>query len=124
VGTTGKQLPGSSKNSVSATLNYGVTLIPSYNLLLSLNGNYHSSILFNLAATQGAPDQRSSSYEIMNFTAAVNHDAWRWAAYVNNLADRQNVMAPPNQPNFLNGLSNDTLVSRPREIGVRIGYTF
>jgi hypothetical protein len=43
---------------------------------------------------------------------------------VSNLFDKQEILAPPAQPNQLENLTNDVIVNRPREIGLRIAYAF
>ena len=68
--------------------------------------------------------QQSSTYEIMNVSAALIHKPWRAALYVTNLFDRQNILVPPTQFNELGKLTNDYLVNPPREIGIRLAYTF
>jgi hypothetical protein len=44
--------------------------------------------------------------------------------YVTNLFEKEEFLAPPSQPNALNNLTNDYLVNPPREIGLRVGYSF
>jgi iron complex outermembrane recepter protein len=68
--------------------------------------------------------QHSSSYEIMNLTAALSHESWRFTLFVTNVFDKQEILSPPSQPNQVNNLTNDYLVNPPREIGVRVGYSF
>ena len=68
--------------------------------------------------------QHSSSYEIMNLSAALIRRPWRATLYVTNLFDRQNILVPPTQFNELGKLTNDYVVSSPREIGIRLAYTF
>ncbi len=68
--------------------------------------------------------QQSSTYEIMNISAALIHKPWRTALYVTNLFDKQNILVPPTQFNELGKLTNDYLVNPPREIGIRLAYTF
>jgi len=126
MGKAGTQLPGSSKNNVSATLVYSRYVGPGYGLSLSLNGSYHSPILFDYGATPGFSTQvrQSSSFAIMNLSAALTHNRWTATLYGTNILNRQNVLAPPSQPNQVGGLTNDYTVSRPRELGLRVGYDF
>lgn len=95
-------------------------------MLLSLNGSYHSLILFDYAATPGFSSsvRQSSSFETMNLTAAVTHQSWRFVLYGTNILNRQNILVPPSQPDQVGDLTNDYTVSRPREVGLRVGYTF
>ena len=124
-GKSGQQLPGSPKTSATATINYDRNLTPGYDLTLSLNGTYRSAVLLGLASAEGnTPVQRSSSYAIANFSAAVNHKSWRAVWYVTNLLDKQEILVPPFNPGQVGDLTNDYVVNRPREIGLRIAYTF
>ena len=127
-GTKGQQLPGSPKTSLSAALMYDTILTPGYDLALSLNGVYRSLVKMQLAPTLGSSTvQQSSSYEILNFSAAVNHNSWRYTAYVTNLLNRQEILVPPLQPgaeNDFNRLADDSIVNPPREVGLRIAYKF
>jgi hypothetical protein len=128
VGTKGEQLPGSPKTSLNAALLYDTILTPGYDLGLSLNGVYRTAVKMQLAPTLGSTTvQQSSSYEILNFTASVTHQSWRYTAYVTNLLDRQEILVPPTQPgaaNDFDALANDYVVNPPREIGLRVGYKF
>jgi iron complex outermembrane recepter protein len=127
-GTKGEQMPGSPKNSLSAALVYDTPLVPGYDLALALNGVYRSAVKMQLAPTLGsATVLQSSSYGIVNASAAVSHQAWRVTGYVTNLLDKQEVLVPPNQgtpANDLGMLANDYVVNPPREIGLRLAYSF
>jgi outer membrane receptor protein involved in Fe transport len=127
-GTSGEQMPGSPKNSLSAALVYDTPLTPGYDLSLSFNGVYRSAVKMQLAPTLGsATVLQSSSYGILNASAAVSHQAWRATAYVTNLLDKQEILVPPNQgtpANNLGSLANDYVVNPPREIGLRLAYSF
>jgi iron complex outermembrane receptor protein len=124
-GTSGEQLPGSPKTSVSAALIYDVNLAPGYDLTLSPNGVYRSATALQLAPSVGTTTiQHSSSYEIVNLNVALKHNSWQATFYVTNLFDKEEILAPPSQPNQLDNLTNDFLVNPPREIGIRLGYKF
>jgi iron complex outermembrane receptor protein len=127
-GTKGEQMPGSPKNSLSAGLMYDTPITPGYDLSLSFNGVYRSAVKMQLAPTLGsATVLQSSSYGILNASAMVSHQAWRATAYVTNLLDKQEILVPPNQgtpANNLGGLANDYVVNPPREVGLRVAYTF
>jgi iron complex outermembrane recepter protein len=124
-GQAGEQLPGSPKNSLSAALIYDINLTPGYLLSLSANGVYRSAVALQVAPSVGTTTiQHSSTYEIMNLSAALNHNSWRATLYVTNLFDKQEILAPPTQPNQLDNLTNDYLVNPPREVGVRVAYLF
>ena len=124
-GKSGDQLPGSPRTSISAALDYQRPLVPGYALSLSLNGTYHSAIKLGLAQAEGnTPVQQSSTYLVMNFSAALSHDPWRATLYVTNLADKQEILVPPYNPNAFDFLTNDYIVNQPRVIGVRLAYDF
>ena len=124
-GQSGEQLPGSPKTSVSAALNYDINVKPGYDLTLSANGVYRSAMALQVAPSVGGTlIQHSSSFEMMNLNAVLNHKSWRGTFYVRNLFDRQEILAPPSQPNQVENLTNDYVVNPPREIGIRLGYFF
>lgn len=124
-GSSGEQLPGSPKNSLSAALIYNVPLPRESTLSLSLNGVYRSAEALQVAPSVGTTTvQHTSSYQVINVSAAVYHDAWTTTLYVTNLFDKEEILAPPSQPNELGNLTNDFLVNPPREIGIRVGYGF
>ncbi|MDB6158804.1 MAG: TonB-dependent receptor [Gammaproteobacteria bacterium] len=127
-GTKGQQMPGSPKTSLNAALLYDTSITPGYDLALSLNGVYRSAVKMQLAPTLGSPTvQQSSSYGILNASAAVSHKPWRYTAYVTNLLNKQEILVPPSQisdGNNLGKLANDYVVNPPREIGLRIAYEF
>jgi iron complex outermembrane recepter protein len=124
-GSAGEQLPGSPRTSLNVGLIYDVALSPGYALTLSGNSVYRSAVALQLAPSVGTTTiQHSSSYEVTNINATLNHGAWHTTFYVTNLFDRQAVLAQPSQPNQLDNLTNDYLVSPPRETGIRVGYNF
>ena len=127
-GKSGEELPGSPKTSVNAALLYDTRITQDYDLALSLNGVYRTAVKMQLAPTLGASSvQQSSSYEILNASATVNHERWHYTAYVTNLLDRQEVLVPPTQisaGNNFDKLADDYVVNPPRIVGVRVGYKF
>lgn len=128
-GKAGEQLPGSPKTSVAATITYTIGVTTGYDLALSLNGAYRSAIRFALTAPPQAvvgytTIPSSSSFETMNVSATLKHNPWHVTGYVTNLLDRQNELVPPAQINQVGNLTNDIIVNPPREVGMRIGYSF
>jgi outer membrane receptor protein involved in Fe transport len=120
-GKSGSQLPGSPKTSATATLTYQTALVPGYNMTSSLNGSYKSQIPFTILIP-GTPPSESDSIMVMNLSFRVDHDAWNVGAYVNNLADRRSALAPASGPE--GNLYHEETIMRPREIGLRLGYSF
>jgi len=124
-GSSGEQLPGSPKNSLSASLMYDVNLSPGYVLTMTVNGVYRSAVALQVAPVVGTSTvQYSSTYEIMNLNVALAHAHWRATFYATNIFDKQEILAQPSQPNQINNLTNDYLVNSPRVIGLRLGYSF
>jgi outer membrane receptor protein involved in Fe transport len=124
-GTAGEQLPGSPKTSAAATLTYEINLAPDYELMMALNDTYRTPVKFALTPTLGSTTvNQSTSYQTVNFSAVLNHKPWRVIGYVKNLLDREEVLVPPAQPNQLDNLTDDVVVNRPREVGIRIAYSF
>ena len=124
-GTSGEQMPGSPKESASAALDYDMALSAGYDLTLTGNYVYRSGAPMQLTPTLGVTTvQYSGTYDLVNFNAALSHAPWRTTLYITNVFDRQNVLVPPTQFNELGKLTNDYLVSVPREIGLRVAYTF
>jgi iron complex outermembrane receptor protein len=124
-GMNGQQMPGSPKESGSLAINYEVPLSAGYDLLLNANGVYRSRVPMQLSPTLGVTTvQYSSTYETMNLSAALTHERWRGTLYITNVFDKQNILVPPTQFNELGKLTNDYIVSPPRQIGLRLAYTF
>jgi iron complex outermembrane recepter protein len=124
-GKAGEQLPGSPKNSASAALIYDLNVTPGYDLTFSANGVYRSAVALEVAPSVGTTTiQHSSTYEIMNLNVALIHKPWRATLYCTNVFDKEEILAPPSQPNQLQNLTNDYLVNPPREVGLRLAYSF
>ena len=124
-GKAGDQLPGSPKTSLTAAIDYQRLIMPGYSLSLSLNGTYHGVVKLGLAQGESnTPVQQSSTYLILNFSAALSHDPWRAVLYITNLADKQEILVPPYNPDQFDDLTNDTIVNEPRMIGFRLAYMF
>jgi len=124
-GSSGQQMPGSPKSSASVALHYDMAVASDYDLALAANAVYRSAVPMQLTPSLGVTSvQYSSSYEMVNVNATLNHKPWRMTLYVTNLFDRENILVPPTQFNELGNLTNDYLVSIPREVGLRVAYTF
>lgn len=124
-GSSGEQMPGSPKESASFALAWDTPLSPGYDLALTASYSYRSGAPMQLTPTLGVTTvQYSGTYDLVNFNAALNHKPWRATLYINNVFDRQNILVPPTQFNELGKLTNDYIVSVPRQIGLRVAYTF
>jgi len=130
-GTSGAQMPGSPKSTLTLALVWDYNLLPGYALTSALNGVYHSRTA--LQATQpgfqGTPIQYSSDYKTVNLNVALKHSGWQGSLYSTNVFNTRSILAPPSIPNgIINGqvnkLTNDYVVNQPRTIGFRVGYRF
>ena len=120
-GASGSQLPGSPKVSVAATVSYERIVVPGYSLNVSLNDTYKSSIPFQILIPGNASDTSSSS-NIANLSATVDHRPWHVTAYVKNIADKRVLLIPSSGP--VGNLYDNSTINRPREIGAQIGVSF
>jgi iron complex outermembrane receptor protein len=124
-GTPGEQLPGSPNKSGALTINYEVTLAPSYTAVASLNSTYTGNIRNGLPNVRN-PYTPLPSYVIDNFSLSVNHQHWQFIAYSNNLTDKRAIIAGPaiSTAAVVGSLVDANTINRPRQIGVKVGYSF
>ncbi len=124
-GQRGEQLPGSPRNSVQVSVSYDCEVAPEYELELNANAVYRNAEALEVAPVLGASSvQFTSDYKIANASATLRHRHWRVTAFLNNMFNKREILAPPAQENELNDLTNDYVVNPPLEGGVRIGYRF
>ncbi len=118
-GTSGQQLPGSPKGTLSGTLTYDRPVAPGYSVNVALNATYSSRIPLYLSVAQA--QYQTPPYGLANFSASLRHESWRVGVYVKNLADRR----VPLIPSVVNAnlrdkdLATSELINPPREIGLR-----
>jgi len=127
-GKAGQQLPGSAKDSAAATINYDRDVAPGYGLTVSLNDTYRSGMYLSTFPYYGSTSPlHVSGMNIANASASVSHGPWRLGAYVTNVMDKRAILAPgalgPPQA-YVNYLSSENTINLPREIDVRLGYSF
>lgn len=126
-GYAGQQLPGSPKFMVAGTLNYNREVAAGYDLALSLNGTYRTEVPLYLAAP-GSPQEQyiTPPYGLFNASAAIGHNHLRAGLYATNLFDRRVAMVPGVQNPILIDptLAVQELINRPRQIDLRVEWTF
>lgn len=127
-GKAGQQLPGSPKDSAAATLIYDRNLAPGYDLTASLNDTYRSGMYLSTFPYYGSSAPlHVSGMNTANASASVSHGPWRLGAYLTNVTDKRVILAPgvlgPPQA-YVNYLSTENTINPPREIAVRLGYSF
>jgi len=128
-GKNGQQLPGSPKVSAAATVTYDRNLAPNYDLTVSLNDTYRSTeVLSTFPSAYGGLPLSVPGMNLANLSATVRHGSWRLGAYVTNLTDRRVILGPPEKPphgpNTLNDLTSAFTINSPREVYLRLGYSF
>ncbi len=124
-GFAGEQLPGSPRFSSSATVNYLREVLPDYLLTLSLNQTYRTHSPMGLASSDGSNTLGvSSAFGLWNLSAALAHGPWTLRLHANNLLDKRAILAPPTRIGYLNNLTNDYQINRPRVIGITMVYDF
>ena len=124
VGRTGQQLPGSAKVTAVATINYERNLTPGYNLTMSLNDTYSGRVWLSTFPVLGQAPQQSEAVELVNLSASVRHQSWRIGVYATNLLDRRVILVPGLQDPATNGLDQSDVINQPREIYLKLGYSF
>lgn len=124
VGFEGQQLPGSPKVSAAATLNYDFELSNGYRMAMSLNDTYRSKVLLSNFGILGNQALESEPMNIVNASVAVSNDSWLVGLYATNLTNERVLLSPGNLDPATNNLSTQTLINQPRELFVRVRYSF
>jgi iron complex outermembrane receptor protein len=122
-GFAGQQLPGSPRFSSSESVNYARELVPDYSFTLTVNHTYRSHSPMGLAAADGSNTLGvASAFGLWNLAASLAHGPWTLRLTGNNLLDKRAILAPPTRVGFLNNLTNDYQINRPRVLGATILY--
>ena len=124
-GKAGQQLPGSSKVSAAATLNYDWRFLSNDKLSVSLNDTYRSAMLLSTFPILGQTNALATTgMNIVNASAAVTHGPWLGGLYVTNLADKRVVLSPGTLTPGINNLGTEDVINQPRMISLRVRYSF
>jgi len=123
-GKAGQRMPGSPKVSAAATLSYTRMIAANYQLDVSFNQIYRGDVPLFLSQNQA--QFRSPPFGLSNLSASINHEKWRAGVYVTNLANRRVTLIPtvPRAILLDVDLATTELINPPRQIGVRLGYSF
>lgn len=124
-GQSGERLPGSPKSSAAATITYERALAAQYSMALSANATYTGSVLNGLPAPNN-PQVPLPGYTLGNLSLAIKHRPYELMGYVTNIADRRAVIGfqPYATPPTVGALADYDVINRPREIGLRVRYSF
>ena len=115
---TGSPLPGTPKNSVSLALEYAHAKFGDGELRYAVDANYRSSILPSDSSTVPV----TPGYTMVNGLITYTQSNWLGTVYVNNIANVLGINAYTD-PTFY-GNRYQAVVSQPRTVGVRFGYSF
>jgi hypothetical protein len=124
-GQSGERLPGSPKSSAAATITYGRALAPRYSMILSANVTYEGSVLNNLPSVTN-PQAPLPGYTLGNLSLAIKHQPIELMGYVTNIANKRAVLGIQGYatPPLVGALADYDVINRPREVGLRVKYSF
>jgi len=113
----GSALPGTPKSTAAAALEYGHVQIGDGELRFAVNAHYQSALIPALSATIPTV----GGYAMVGARAGYTLSHWQATLYVDNLTNELgiNSYTDPSQWKYY-----QALVSRPRTVGLTIGYSF
>lgn len=114
----GSPLPGTPKNSLALGLEYGHIEWAGGEMRFAVDGHYQSSVLPTISATVPTVP----GYTILNASVNFTHIHWTGTVYVNNFTDALGVSSFTDPGSY--GSRYSAIVSQPRTVGLRIGYSF
>jgi outer membrane receptor protein involved in Fe transport len=114
----GSALPGTPKSTAAATIEYGHVHIGDGELRFAINAHYQSSLIPALSATIPTV----SAYTMLDARVSYTRSHWMTTVYVDNLTNELGINSY-NDPSQW-GKYYQALVSRPRTVGLTIGYSF
>jgi iron complex outermembrane recepter protein len=114
----GGPLPGTPKNSVALGLEYGHMPFAGGELRYSLDSHYQSRLLSSISATAPVVP----GYTMLDGRISFNRSHWLASVYVDNITDTLGINAITD-PTFW-GNRTQAVVSRPRTVGLTLGYAF
>jgi iron complex outermembrane recepter protein len=120
-GPAGAQLPGSPKVSVAGTLLYAHLLGAGSSMTLTLNDTYTTKIVTSAFPVLNIAPITMPALNLMNASAAFNHNNWRVGLYSTNLLNKREIVG---QSSGGPALTYVETANRPREIYLRAGYSF
>ncbi|MGA2190124.1 MAG: TonB-dependent receptor [Steroidobacteraceae bacterium] len=114
----GSPLPGTPKNSVALGFEYGHVHLAGGELRYAINAHYQSDVIPALSAT--VPTVAGFTMLDTQLSFAESH--WMGALYVHNLTNNLGISSY--QDPAIYGNRAQAIVSQPRTVGVRFGYSF
>ena len=114
----GSALPGTPRNSVALTLNYGHIALAGGELYFAASGRYQSRVLSALSASVPTV----GGYLMADARVGFQAPHWSAALFVTNLTDNLGITSYQDPAIF--GNRAQAIVSQPRTVGVTFGYSF
>ncbi|MGO9933049.1 MAG: TonB-dependent receptor [Steroidobacteraceae bacterium] len=114
----GGPMPGTPKNSLAVGLEYGHMPFADGEFRYSIDAHYQSVVLSSISET-AIP---VPGYTMLDSRLAYTHSHWMATVYVDNITNTLGVNAITD-PTFWGNRYQD-VVSRPRTVGVTLGYSF
>ncbi len=114
----GAPLPGTPKSTAAASLEYGHVKVGDGELHASVSAHYQSAILPALSATVPVV----GGYTTVGARVGYKVSNWQATVYADNLTNRLGINAYNDPAQW--GRNYQALVSRPRTVGLTVGYSF
>jgi iron complex outermembrane receptor protein len=114
----GSALPGTPKNSLAVTLEYGHVQFAGGEWLYSISDHYQSSNLPALSTTV----QQAPSFSLLDTRLSYRRSHWMASLFVTNLANTLGITSYSDSKIF--GNRAEAIVSTPRTFGVTVAYSF
>jgi outer membrane receptor protein involved in Fe transport len=128
-GNKGDRLPGAPDWSGSATLTYEYKWSNDSSLTTSIGADYRSSTLNQLESINpNSPTRRSPGYTLLRGSIAFETGPWTFELFGTNLTDKRAVLSKAvrtlSSYETLGNWGENYVVSRPRELGLRLTRRF
>jgi outer membrane receptor protein involved in Fe transport len=114
----GSPLPGTPKSSASLGLEYGHIEVWTAELRFAVDLRYQSAVVPALSSTIPIVP----GYTMANARVEVERDHWRTTLYVDNFTNQVGVNSYTDPASY--GQHYQAIVSRPRTVGLTVGYSF
>lgn len=124
-GTDGDPLPGVPEHQATWALDYvrPVNFFGESMIHFRVDGSYRSSVV-TASSTNAVQFENVSGFDMWNASLNWSNEHWRVGAYVRNIADEIGITQVVRDFAIAGPTENLDFVSRPRTIGVMIGYTY
>lgn len=124
-GTDGSLLPGVPESIATWALDYErpVNFMGESVFRFRVDGSYRSSVVTDSSPTS-AKYAELPGFDIWNASLTWSNDHWRIGAYVKNIGDEIGITQVVRDFSIARAIDSMDYVSRPRTIGVTVGYSY